>query len=102
MRWGAMTVLVWLPWRFIQKRLGPPRPAYVLGAVFLAALLFGAAHLPAAAAMGAGLTAPVLAYIILGNTVAGVLFGTLYWRSGLEAAILAHAFAHVVALVGQA
>jgi len=102
MRWGLMTALVWLPWRFIQKRRGLPRPAYVIGAIFIAALLFGALHLPAAAAMGASLTAPVVTYVIVGNTVPAVLFGFLYWRNGLEAAILAHALAHAAAvLVGS-
>lgn len=99
MRWGLMTFLVWLPWRFIQKRLGPPRPTYVIGAIFMAALLFGAGHLPAAAAMGVSLTAPVVTWIIVGNTVPGVLCGFLYWRKGLEAAILAHALAHAVAVL---
>jgi len=102
MRWGLMTALVWLPWSFIQKRRGLPRPAYVIGAIFIAALLFGAFHLPAAAAMGASLTAPVVTYVIVGNTVPAVLFGFLYWRNGLEAAILAHALAHAAAvLVGS-
>lgn len=102
MRWGLMTVLVWLPWRFVQKRFGLPRPAYIIGAIVIAALLFGAGHLPAVAAMGASLTAPVVTYTIVGNTVPGVFFGFLYWCYGLEAAILAHALAHAVAvLVGS-
>lgn len=99
MRWGLMTVLVWLPWRFIQKRVGIPRPAYVIAAIFIAALLFGAGHLPAAVAMGANLTAHVVTYIIVGNTVPGVLFGFLYWHKGLEAAVLAHAIAHAAAVL---
>ncbi len=84
MRWGLMTVLVWLPWRFFQKRLGVPRPAYFIGAIVIAALLFGAGHLPAAAAMGASLTLPTVTYIIVGNTAPGILFGLLYWRSVLS------------------
>lgn len=103
MRWGLMTVLIWLPWRFMQKRVGLPHLAYVIGGIVIAALLFGAGHLPATAAMGVNLTAPVLTYIIAGNTVPALLFGYLYWRHGLEAAILAHALAHVVsALAGAA
>lgn len=99
LRWGLMTILVWLPWRLIQKRIGIPRPAYVIGAIFVAALLFGAGHLPAAAAMGVSLTTPVVAYIIIGNTLPGLLFGYLYWRNGIEAAIIAHALAHAVAVL---
>lgn len=97
MRWGLMTTLIWLPWRFLQKKAGSPRVSYVLGAIFFAALLFGAGHLPAAAAlMGGNLTTSVVVFVILGNCVPGVMFGYLYWRYGIEAAMMAHALAHVV------
>ena len=96
MRWGLMSLLVWLPWRFLQKRLGPPRSAYFIVGAGVAAVLFGVGHLPAVVAMGAELTAPIVAYIIVGNTIPGLLFGVLYWRWGLEAAVLAHALAHVI------
>lgn len=97
MRWGLMTTLIWLPWRFVQKKAGSPRVSYVLGAIFFAAVLFGAGHLPAAATlMGGNLTTPVVIFVILGNCVPGVMFGYLYWRYGIEAAMMAHALAHVV------
>ena len=35
--------------------------------------------------------------IVGANTVFGVLFGFLYWRRGLESAMVAHALAHVIA-----
>jgi hypothetical protein len=38
-------------------------------------------------------------HVVGANTVVGVLFGYLFWRYGLEAAIIAHAFAHVVGYV---
>lgn len=96
-RWGLMTTLIWLPWRLIQKKAGPPRLSYVIGAIVLAAVLFGAAHLPAAAAfMHGSLTAPVVLFIVVANSVLGVLFGWLYWRYGIEAAMMAHAAVHVV------
>jgi hypothetical protein len=41
------------------------------------------------------LTLPVVGFVVFGNTVAGSLFGWLYWRHGLEAAMLAHAGAHL-------
>ena len=77
MRWGIMTTLIWLPWRFVQKKASSPRVNYVLGAIFFAAVLFGAAHLPAAATlMGGSLTMPVVIFVILGNCVPGVMFGS--------------------------
>lgn len=100
MRWGLMTVLVWLPWRAIQKRIGPPRLSFMLFGIAAAAVLFGLLHLPAAAAMGVPVSASVALYIIVGNTVPGIVFGLLYWRRGIEAAIMAHALAHLVAVPG--
>ncbi len=97
MRWGFMTALLWLPWRFLQHREGVPRPHYVWAAAAIAAVLFGVLHLPAAMAIGVHLSVPVVSFIIVGNSVPGLLFGYLYWRYGLEAAIGAHSLAHVVA-----
>lgn len=97
MRWGLLTTLIWLPWRYIQKRVGAPRTPYVASAIVVGALLFGVGHLPAAAAMGANLNPSVVAFIVVGNAVPACLFGILYWRRGLEAAMIAHALGHAVA-----
>lgn len=96
LRWGLMTALVWLAWRFLQRRRGTPRAAHVWLAIVVSALLFGAGHLPAAAALIGHLTAELVLFVIGVNTAFGVLFGWLYWRYGLEAAIIAHATAHLV------
>jgi membrane protease YdiL (CAAX protease family) len=58
--------------------------------------LFGVGHLPAAAALVGALTRGVVVFIVAANSVFGVLFGYLYWKRGLETAIIAHATAHVV------
>lgn len=94
MRWGLMTAVVWLPWRLLQKRQGAPRRVFMVSGVLVAALLFALGHLPAAVAMGAPLSPSVLTYILVGNALPGAMFGLLYWRRGLEAAVLAHALAH--------
>jgi membrane protease YdiL (CAAX protease family) len=96
LRWGLMTVLVWLAWRFLQRRTGTPRGAYVWLAIVVSALLFGAGHLPAAAMLIGHLTTELVLFVIGLNAAFGVLFGWLYWRYGLEAAIIAHATAHLV------
>jgi membrane protease YdiL (CAAX protease family) len=53
------------------------------------ALLFGAAYLPAAAAV-VDLTPLAVLSIILLKGASGIVFGYLCWTRGLEAAILAH------------
>lgn len=64
-----------------------------------AALIFGAGHLPAAAAL-APLTTVLIVRTIVLNGLAGVVFGALYRRWGLEAAMLAHFCADLVLHVG--
>lgn len=99
MRWGLMTALVWLLWRVLQKRIGPPKGSLVFAAIVVAALLFGVGHLPLAFGMGVEPSGPVVLYIVAGNALPGMLFGWLYGRWGLEAAMLAHALAHATATV---
>ena len=57
-------------------------------AIALAALAFGAGHLPATARL-APLTPPVVLRALALNGVAGGVYGWLSWRRGLEAAMLA-------------
>ncbi len=94
LRWGMMTLLVWIGWRLVQRGQDTPRPALVWTANILAALLFGIGHLPALAAMVA-LTPLIIARTVVLNALGGVLFGWLFWRRNLETAMVAHAAAHV-------
>lgn len=94
LRWGVMTLLLWIGWRVVQRRQGKPSPTLVWTANILAALLFGAGHLPALAATVA-LTPLIVIRTVLLNALGGVLFGWLYWRRNLETAMVAHAATHV-------
>jgi membrane protease YdiL (CAAX protease family) len=96
LRWGVMTFLVWLFWRVLQRGVGEPRSSWFVAAIILSALLFGAGHLPIASALAGGLTLPIVIYVLVANSMFGVVAGFLYWRRGLESAMLAHMFAHVV------
>lgn len=60
-----------------------------------AALLFGLGHLPATAALAPLTTALVVRALVL-NGIAGVTFGYLFWKRGLEAAMVAHFMADIV------
>lgn len=99
LRWGLMTVLVWLTWRLLQRGKGSPRSGYVWPAIIVSALLFGAGHVPAAMLLLEGLTVAIVLFLVGTNALFGVLFGYLFWRYGLEAAILAHGVAHMVSHV---
>ena len=96
LRWGVMTLLVWLGWRWVQRGQGQPGPGVVVAAVVLSALLFALGHLPAAQAIAGALTPSVVAFVLIGNTAFGLVAGGLYARYGLEAAMVAHVLAHAL------
>jgi hypothetical protein len=94
LRWGLMTLLAWALWRLLRRRHVLPGNGVMLAAIVLAALLFGAAHLPAAAQI-APLEALSVTRVVLLNFIPGVVFGWLFWRWHLEAAMLAHVGTHL-------
>ena len=95
LRLGLMSILVWLG-RFVSKTEdGRPTLAVLWGANILAALLFGLGHLPATAALFP-LTPLVVLRAITLNGLLGVAFGYLYFKHGLEAAMLSHFTADIV------
>lgn len=95
LRWGLMTLLVWASWRLLQRREGGPKPAYFVGAILVSSLVFGVGHLPVAFMILPEVTAALTLYVIVANSVFGLIAGYLYWKKGLESAMLAHMLAHV-------
>jgi membrane protease YdiL (CAAX protease family) len=93
LRLGVMTPLVWLGCK-VTRRTGPS-PAVIWPANAFAAALFAAIHLPQASVLF-GLSAPILAFVLVGNGLPGLAFGWLYWRRGLMAAMAAHGAVDVV------
>lgn len=90
LRWGVLTLLVWL---LLRLRL-PEGAAFWTGNAG-AALAFGALHLGAAAAIFGGLTPVVVGWVLVGNGAGALVFGAIYRRLGLEAAMAAHLVADV-------
>jgi len=97
LRLFLMTLMVWALSKVSGGRL---KPQVFWIAIILAALLFGVAHLPAAARIWP-LDLVVYSKIVLLNGIGGLVFGWLFWKQGLESAMLAHFSAdlilHVVA-----
>lgn len=92
MRAFVMGGLAWLLSRLCG---GQPRAWVMIAAIVIAALAFGAGHLPMAAQL-APLTLGVVTRVIVYNTLPGLIFGWLYWKRGLEHAMLAHFCADLV------
>ncbi len=99
LRWGAMTLLLWLFARRSRRRGERPGRISAAAAIVGSALLFGLGHLPTIAAYGGTLARDVVLWTLAGNGLFGVVTGVLFRRRGLEAAMLAHGLAHVVAFL---
>jgi membrane protease YdiL (CAAX protease family) len=97
MRYGFMTLVVWLIFK-ITKHLN--RSTYWTG-IFIASILFAVAHFPIVFSAVPSPTLSVLTYVLIGNSIGGLFFGWLYWKKGLEAAFIAHIFAHVALITGE-
>ena len=96
LRWGVMTLLVWAGWRLLQKGQGKPRDSYFVGAILLSSVIFGLGHLPVASLLATKITVSSIFYVTVANSTFGLIAGYLYWKKGLESAIIAHMLAHVV------
>lgn len=94
MRLFVMSLFIWL----LTKILRRPQPnnGMIWTANIIAALIFGALHLPLAAQIYKELIPIIVLNIIILNTLGGTLFGWLYWKRGILAAMIAHFGADVV------
>jgi CAAX prenyl protease-like protein len=92
----GLTLLAWLAGLLFHDPDGRPKPIVFWIATIVFALGFGAAHLPAQAAVGLPLHPLVVTATLVLNGIGGLVFGWLFWSFGLESAILAHIFADVI------
>ena len=95
LRLSVMSLFAWLGGFVSKTQDGKPTSAVFWIANLLAAVLFGLGHLPATE-MIIPLTPLVITRAILLNGIGGIVFGWLYWKRGLEAAMIAHFSADIV------
>jgi membrane protease YdiL (CAAX protease family) len=95
MRWGLMGFLAWLFWKMAKAQ---PNGIY-WAAIIITAFLFGLGHLPVLFISVEAVTPGLVFFIIFANMFFGLIAGWLFWKHGLEAAIIAHVFAHVGMMV---
>lgn len=89
LRLFLMSFLAWIGKFVSHTPEGYPTTTVLWTANILAAVIFGLAHLPATATL-IPLTPLVITRAILLNGLGGVAFGWLYWKRGLESAMVAH------------
>lgn len=92
LRFGLMTLFVWLSTFVVGDEA--PADGAVWAAIVLAAVAFGAAHLGTLASITDPTPLLVVRTLVL-NALGGVVFGWLYWKRGIEAAMVAHLAADV-------
>jgi len=97
LRFGFMTLVVWICFK-IFKRTKPV--IYWIGIV-LSALLFAIGHFPIVFNTIEAPSIIILSYVLIGNTIGGLIFGWLYWKKGLESAFIAHMLIHVVLVIAE-
>ena len=91
MRFGLMTLIVWLIFKITKSKAD----WVFVAAILLSSFLFAAGHLPIAYAHLETVSWGVLAYILIANSTAGVVYGYLYWKKGLECSMMAHMMTHI-------
>lgn len=88
-------VLSAVAWLLSRITSGKPTTWIMIVSIASSALLFGVGHLPVVAQVTT-LTATIVMRTIIGNAIGGLVFGMLYWKRGLEHAMLAHFCADIV------
>jgi Type II CAAX prenyl endopeptidase Rce1-like len=89
-RWGLMSAFALIALKFGLRR----SQSLWVGNGF-AALLFGLGHVPFLLMLIPSPPLWLIATVIVGNFVPGLIFGWLFSRNGIEAAMIAHAMGHL-------
>lgn len=95
LRLFLMTLIVWLFYKIKQTKDGKPTKISMWLAIILAAVIFGAGHLPALMSITT-ITPLLIIRTVALNALGGIIFGWLYWKKGLESAMISHFSADIV------
>ncbi|MBM7652190.1 CPBP family intramembrane glutamic endopeptidase [Neobacillus cucumis] len=90
-----MTLIVWILYKLFGKTSGRKVWMYWTG-IIAAAILFGVSHLPAAQQIFGFITPILFIRTIVSNGLLGIVFGYLYWKKGLEYAMISHAIGDII------
>lgn len=99
-RWGLVSLIVWAISRMGGRGERPAAAGYWI-AITLAAALFAIGHIPMLLGLSIQPSAGLVVAVLLANSVPGIMFGWLFWRRGIEAAMIAHALAHIASTLAQ-
>lgn len=96
LRYGGLSLVMWLLWRFSGDT--QRRPGWRLGwfAVIFTALVVGSLPLLMSWSLVGSMSSGVLVQLLLCDIVYGVMAGFIFWRYGIEAAMLAHVISYLL------
>lgn len=89
-----MSLLVWISTKIIKTKDGKPTSVGIWIAIMVSTVIFGLGHLGITSSLTT-ITPVVILRAVLLNGVS-IFFGWLYWKKGLEAAMIAHFSADIV------
>jgi hypothetical protein len=88
-RFFLMTALAWLGSLIWSEPDGRPTRLVIWTAILISAILFGWAHVDDKLSIPGVPISDFISLMVVG-TIYGIIFGWLYWKLGIECAILAH------------
>ncbi len=95
LRLFLMTLIVWIIFKIKKTADGKPTAMGIWLAIIISAVIFGLGHLPITGTITT-ITPLVVVRAVLLNGVGGIIFGWLYWKKGLESAMISHFSADIV------
>jgi membrane protease YdiL (CAAX protease family) len=95
MRLFLMTFFIWIGMKLFRQN--QPTRAGIIISIFLAAIIFGLGHLPITASL-TKLDPLIISRAVVLNGIGGIVFGWLFWKKGLESAMIAHFTADIFLL----
>jgi len=95
MRLFLMTFFIWLGMKLFRQ--SQPTKSMIIFSIILAAIIFGLGHLPITATL-TKLSPLIISRAVVLNGIGGIVFGWLFWKKGLESAMIAHFTADIFLL----
>jgi len=96
MRLFFMTLIIWIISKFTRSKDKIIENNWIIWiSIIIATILFGIGHLPITASLTT-ITPLVVIRALLLNGIGWIVFGWLYWKKGLESAIIAHFSADII------
>jgi membrane protease YdiL (CAAX protease family) len=95
LRLFLMTLIVWIFFKIKKTTDGKPTTIGIWLAIIISAIIFGLGHLPITGTITT-ITPIIVARAIILNGIGGIIFGWLYWKKGLESAMISHFSADII------